>query len=69
MKSMPLANEDKNRLEKLFTRPYINDEVYRELLEMKRNNTKAEIEGLADSSCAYLIDVYLRNKIDNKHFV
>lgn len=69
MKSTPLADEDTHRLEKLLTRPYTSDVVYRELLEMKRINAKAEIEGLADSSCAYLVDVYLRNKIDNKHFV
>lgn len=69
MKSMSLAAEDKSRLEKLFTRPYISDGVHNELREMKRSNYKAEIEGLADSSCAYLIDVYLRNKIDNKKFI
>lgn len=66
---MPLSDEDKHRLDKIFTRPYISDGVHRELLEMKRNNNKAEIEGLADSSCVYLIDVYLRSKFDNKHFI
>lgn len=69
MKSMPLTEDDKRRLDQIFTRPYISDGVYRELLEMKRNNNKAEIEGLADSSCLYLIDVYLRSKFDNKNFI
>lgn len=69
IKSIPLNAEDKRKLQNLLDRPYINDHVHRELLIMKQINLKAEIEGIGDSSCAYLIDVYLRNKIDNKEAI
>lgn len=65
IKSVPLTEEDKRKLQNLLDRPYINDHVHRELLIMRANDSKAEIEGISDSSCSYLIDVYLRNKIDN----
>lgn len=65
IKSIPLTEEDKRKLQNLLNRPYVNDHVHRELIIMKEINVKAEIEGISDSSCSYLIDVYLRNKIDS----
>lgn len=69
IKSVLLTAEDKRKLQNLIDRPFINDNIHRELLVMRENNLKAEIEGISDSSCSYLIDVYLRNKIDNKNFI
>lgn len=63
--SIPLTADDKRKLDNILNRPFINDHVHRELLIMKQANVKAEIEGISDSSCTYLIDVYLCNKIDN----
>lgn len=65
IQTMELSDEDKRKLDNILNRPFINDRVHRELLIMKQINLKAEIEGISDSSCTYLIDVYLRNKIDN----
>lgn len=69
IKSAPLTQEDKRKLQNILNRPYINDHVHRELLIMKQINLKAEIEGISDSSCSYLIDVYLRNKIDTNNAI
>lgn len=69
IKSVPLTQEDKRKLQNILNRPYINDHVHRELLIMKQINLKAEIEGISDSSCSYLIDVYLRNKIDTNNAI
>lgn len=69
IKSIPLTQEDKRKLQNILNRPYINDDVHRELLIMKQINLKAEIEGISDSSCSYLIDVYLRNKIDTNNAI
>lgn len=69
IKSVSLTAEDKRKLQNLINRPFINDNIHQELLIMKENNLKAEIEGISDSSCSYLIDVYLRNKINNKDFI
>lgn len=63
--AVPMTAEDQRKLDNILNRPFINDHVHRELLIMKQANLKAEIEGISDSNCTYLIDVYLRNKIDN----
>lgn len=65
IQSMALTAEDNRKLDNILNRPFINDHVHRELLIMKQANVKAEIEGISNSSSSYLIDVYLRNKIDN----
>lgn len=67
IRAVPLSDEDKRKLDNILNRPFINDLVHRELLIMKQVNLKAEIEGISYSSCTYLIDVYLRNKIDNNN--
>lgn len=66
IKSMPTTVEDNRKLQNILDRPYISDHVRQELVIMKQAKLKAEIEGIADSSCSYLIDVYLRNKLNNK---
>lgn len=65
IQSNALTAEDIRKLDNILNRPFINDHVHRELLIMKRASVKAEIEGISNSSSSYLIDVYLRNKIDN----
>lgn len=65
IQSIALTAEDNRKLDNILNRPFINDHVHRELLIMKQTQTKAEIEGISNSSCSYLIDVYLRNKIVN----
>lgn len=65
IQAVPMTADDNRKLDNILNRPFINDHVHRELLIMKQANLKAEIEGISESSCAYLIDVYLRNKIDN----
>lgn len=65
IQAIALTAEDIRKLDNILNRPFINDHVHRELLLMKQANVKAEIEGISNSSCSYLIDVYLRNKIDN----
>ncbi|XP_031617450.1 uncharacterized protein LOC116337203 isoform X2 [Contarinia nasturtii] len=65
IRAIPLTQEDKRKLDNILNRPFINDHVHRELLIMKQINLKAEIEGISEASATYLIDVYLRNKLDN----
>lgn len=65
IRAIPLTEEDKRKLDNILNRPFINDHVHRELLIMRQTNLKAEIEGISDVAGTYLIDVYLRNKIDN----
>lgn len=69
IQAVALTVEDKRKLNSVLNRPFINDHVHRELLIMQQTNLKAEIEGISDSSCTYLIDVYLRNKIDNNNAI
>lgn len=69
IQAVALTEEDKRKLNNVLNRPFINDHVHRELLIMQQINLKAEIEGISDSSCTYLIDVYLRNKIDNNNAI
>lgn len=66
IKSIPLTGEDTRKLDNLLKRPHISNEVYNELLLLKRTNMKAEIEGLSESSSTYLMDIYLRNKFNDK---
>lgn len=61
-----MTAEDRRKLDALMKRPGLNDNVYRELQWLQRNNEKAEIEGLSGSSSHYLIDVYLRHQFVNK---
>lgn len=67
IRAIQMSDEDRRKLDNMLNRPFINDHVHRELLIMKQANLKAEIEAISDSSCTYLIDVYLRNKIDNNN--
>lgn len=66
IKSIPMTGEDRRKLESLMKRPGLNDNVYRELQYLKRTDEKAEIEGISGSSSHYLIDVYLRDRFENK---
>lgn len=69
IRAVPLTEEDKRKLDNILNRPFINDHVHHELLIMKQINLKAEIEGISESSYTYLIDVYLRNKIDSNNSI
>lgn len=66
IRSIEMTAEDRKKLKCLLNRPFISNELYHELLILSRTNQKAEIEGISNSSCSYLIDVYLKNKIENK---
>lgn len=57
---------DNIKLRTLIDRPFITNQVYQELMILKHMQRKSEIEGMADSSCAYLIDVYLKHKLANE---
>lgn len=65
IQSKPLSVRDNQKLKSLFTRPCIDNKLYRELKVIEEIQRKSEIEEMADSSCTYLIDVYLKHKIDN----
>lgn len=65
--SLEMNNEDRRKVDSIMKRPHISNEIFKELTILKRNGRKAEIEGLAESSCDYLVDVYLSNKLrDNE---
>lgn len=66
IRSIPMTDQDRRKLENLMNRPGLSDAVYSELLCLQRNDVKAEIEGLSGSSSEYLIDVYLRYQFENK---
>lgn len=66
IRSLPMTAEDNKKLKSLLKRPDLTNEIYQELLILNRTKQKAEIEGVSSSSCSYLIDVYLKNKIENK---
>lgn len=66
IQTIPFRFRDNFKLRTLIDRPFITNQVYQELMTLKRMQRKSEIEGMADASCAYLIDVYLRHKLENE---
>lgn len=62
--TIPLSQPDQNRLKSLIKRPYLTENLYDELLVLKRNQCKAELESLAINGITYLINTYLREKIE-----
>lgn len=69
IKSVDMTKDDNRKLENLINRPHLNNELFTELNILKEIKQKAEIEGVAESSCDYLIDVYLANKLRDKIFI
>lgn len=69
IRSIPMTSEDTKKIKSLLKRQDLPNELYQELLVLNRTNQKAEIEGVSSSSCSYLIDVYLKNKIENKIYI
>lgn len=63
--TIPLKHQDVAKIEKVMSRPSISHAVYQELVLLKRINHKSEIEGIADASSSYLIDIYLKQKLSN----
>lgn len=69
VRTIPFGDKDDGKLDALMNRSVISNQLYRELLIMKHSQHKSEIEGIAESSCSYLIDVFLKHKLDNKNFI
>lgn len=61
--TLPLTERDNWKIDKILARPSISNAVHQELLLLKRLQLKSEIEGIAHSSSAYLIDIYLKHKL------
>lgn len=67
--SVQTTADDARKLENIMNRPHLSDKLFQELRVLERTGQKAEIEGMAGSSCDYLIDVYLASKLRDKNFI
>lgn len=62
--SVAATSNDLTKLNELVKRPYITEEVYREILIMQKEKRKTEIEAMSSISQFYLIDSYLRTRVN-----
>lgn len=69
VQTIPFNDKDNIKLDALMNRSFITNQLYQELSILKRTQCKSQIEGMAESSCSYLIDVFLKYKFENKHFI
>lgn len=64
--STATTTRDLSKLNELIKRPYVTEEIYREILIMQRYKQKAEIEAMSSISQFYLIDSYLSSRVNKK---
>lgn len=63
--SLALTKEDICRIDSMIKRPYISKKTYEQLLILKQNLRKAEIEALMSGGIVDYIDSYLLSKIQS----
>lgn len=69
---IPTANltiDDKSKIKYILKRPYVSEDILKEINILSELNEKAEIESLANLSPNYLIDTYLPYKFKIDPFV
>lgn len=64
-----LTVDDKSKIKDIIKRPYMSEDILKEITILSERNEKAEIESLANLSPNYLIDTYLPYKFKMNPFV
>jgi meiotic recombination protein SPO11 len=63
--ALQLTVEDDTKLKSLVKRPYMNEDLHREVQFMVTTKLKAEIEGVSSIGMNYLIDEYIPKKMND----